>query len=348
MKEWQRDILWLLLWISGIAFLIWFIYQIRSVIILFLITGLLAYILNPSITKLAHKLKLKKGLVVGIFYIIIITPIILLLVLVLPILGNQILSLVKNLPKYYDLVMNMIEQLQNTLQTSPMLQDAINSFLSTLRPQVENFLSSIGLRVLNLVISITSSIFTLILAIILNFYFLIDIDNIKRSFINILPLNIRDKTLKVLEEINKSFKAFLKAQGILCLFVGLADGLGVWILGIDYALTLGLIAGFTEVIPYLGPYIGAIPAIIVALTISPWKALEIAIWYIAVQQIENHFIVPNVMGKAMGLHPLTVIFSLLVFGKLLGFWGVLLAVPIAAIIKIVLKVYFIDIWKKED
>lgn len=348
MKDWQRDVLYLLLWIIGVVFLGWFIYQIKSIIVLFFITGILAYILNPSVVKLAHRLKLKRGLAVGVFYIIVITPVILFLVLVVPILGNQLLSLVKNLPKYYDLILGIIKQVEESVQTNPTLQNALSSFLSSIRPQIEGFISSIGLKAFNFILTITSSIATLILAIILNFYFLIDIENIKRNFINILPTSIKDKTLTILEEINIRFKDFLKAQAILCLFVGLADGLGVWVLGIDYPLILGIIAGFTEIIPYIGPYIGAIPAIIIALTISPWKALEIAIWYILVQQIENYLLVPKIMGRAMKLHPLTVIFSLLVFGKLFGIWGVLLAVPIAGIIKIILKVYFSDIWKKED
>lgn len=342
MKEWQKSFLWIL----GILFLLWFLYKIRSILILFSITGILAYIINPSVTRLAHKLKLRKGLAIGIFYIMIITPITTILILILPILGNQIMSLVKDIPKYYEVLMDNLKYLQDTLQTKPEMQRAVDSFLASIRPKIEAYLSNIGIMAFNFIITLTNSLFTLILAIVLNFYFLIDMENIERWFMNIIPENIKDKTLKALNEINVSFKSFLKAQLILCLFVGLADGVGAWILGINYPLILGFIAGFTEIIPYLGPFIGAIPAIIIALTISPWKALEIAIWYLVVQQLEAHFVVPNVMGKTMGLHPLTVIFSLLVFGKLLGFWGVILAVPIAAVIKIILRIYFTDIWKK--
>lgn len=304
--------------------------------------------INPSVTKLAYKLRLKRTLAVGIFYIIVITPVILFFIMVVPILGNQLLSLIKNLPQYYDLILGIIKQIEETFKANSVLQNALSSFLSSIQPQVKSFISSIGVRAFNLILTITNLVATLILAVILNFYFLIDIENIKKNFINILPLSIRDKTLAMLEEINIRFRDFLKAQAILCLFVGIADGLGAWILGIGYALILGIIAGFTEVIPYIGPYIGAIPAIIIALTISPWKALGIAIWYVLVQQIENYFLVPKIMSRAMKLHPLTVIFSILVFGKLLGIWGVLLAVPIAGIIKIILKVYFTDLWKKED
>jgi len=261
-------------------------------------------------------------------------------------LGNQIMSLVKDTPKYYNVLTDGLKHLQDMFQTNPAMQKMVDSFLASIQPRIESYLSDIGIKAFNFIISLTNSIFTLILAIVLNFYFLIDMENIERWFISIIPENIKDKTLNALKEINSSFKSFLKAQLILCLFVGLADGLGAWILGVNYPLILGIIAGFTEIIPYLGPFIGAIPAIIVALTISPWKALEVSIWYLVVQQLEAHFVVPNVMGKTMGLHPLTVIFSLLVFGKLLGFWGVILAVPIAAMIKIILKIYFTDIWKK--
>jgi predicted PurR-regulated permease PerM len=342
MKDWQKNFLWIL----GILLLIWFIYEIRSIVILFFITGALAYVVNPSVTKLARKLRLKKGLAIGIFYIMIITPVVTLLILILPVLGNQIMSLVKDIPKYYNVLTDGLKHLQDMVQTNPAMQKMVDSFLASIQPRIEAYLSDIGIKAFNFIISLTNSIFTLILAIVLNFYFLIDMENIERWFISIIPENIKDKTLNALKEINSSFKSFLKAQLILCLFVGLADGLGAWILGVNYPLILGIIAGFTEIIPYLGPFIGAIPAIIVALTISPWKALEVSIWYLVVQQLEAHFVVPNVMGKTMGLHPLTVIFSLLVFGKLLGFWGVILAVPIAAMIKIILKIYFTDIWKK--
>ncbi|MGC9065000.1 MAG: AI-2E family transporter, partial [bacterium] len=127
---------------------------------------------------------------------------------------------------------------------------------------------------------------------------------------------------------------------------GIADGIGAYIFGIDYAFTLGVIAAFTELIPYLGPFLGGIPAVIIALIISPWKALEIAVWYTIVQELEAHIVVPKVMEKEMGLHPLIVLFSILAFGKLFGFWGVLFAVPLAAIIKIIIKVYFPHIWEK--
>jgi len=342
MKAWHRELLWAL----GVSFLIWIIYRIRSVLFLFLITGILAYIFDPFVSKLASKLRLKKGLAIGILYILIIIPIIIFFAIGLPILASQLTSLAKNIPEYYKFISDMIEKWQTSIQTNPILQNAVKTFLSSLQPRIEGLISSIANWTFNFIITLTSSIFILILAIALNFYFLIDLDNIKRWFANILPANIRNQTLNALEEINISFRSFLKAQAILCLYVGISDGIGAYILGIDYAFTLGVIAAFTELIPYLGPLLGGIPAVIIALISSPWKALEIIIWYVVVQQLEANVVVPKVMEKEMGLHPLIVIFSMLAFGKLFGFWGVLLAVPLAAIIKIVIKIYFPHIWER--
>lgn len=342
MKEWHREFLWTL----GIIFLIWIIYRIRSILFLFLITGVLAYIFDPFVSKLASKLKLRKGLAIGILYILIITPVVVFLVIGLPILANQLMSLVKNIPEYYKFISDIIGNWQTSLQTNPELQNAVKTFFSSLKPRIETIISEIANHTFNFIITLTTSIFTIILAIALNFYFLIDLDNIKRWFTNLLPHHIRNQTLNVLEEINISFRSFLKAQAILCLYVGITDGIGAYIFGIDYAFTLGVIAAFTELIPYLGPFLGGIPAVVIALIISPWKALEIAIWYTVVQEIEAHIVVPKVMEKEMGLHPLIVLFSILAFGKLFGFWGVLFAVPLAAIIKIIIKVYFPHIWER--
>jgi predicted PurR-regulated permease PerM len=342
MKDWHREFIWIL----AISFLIWIIYKIRSILFLFLITGVLAYIFDPFVSKLASKLRLKKGLAIGILYILIITPIVVFLAIGLPILASQLMSLAKNIPGYYNFISDMIDKWQASVQTNPVLQNAVKTFLSSLQPRIEGLVSDIVNRIFNFIITLTASIFTFILAIALNFYFLIDLDNIKRWFANILPANIRNKTLNALEEVNISFRSFLKAQAILCLYVGISDGIGAYIFGIDYAFTLGVIAAFTELIPYLGPFLGGIPAIIIAVIISPWKALEIAIWYTVVQELEAHIVVPKVMEKEMGLHPLIVIFSILAFGKLFGLWGVLFAVPLAAIIKIVIKIYFPHIWER--
>jgi predicted PurR-regulated permease PerM len=108
-------------------------------------------------------------------------------------------------------------------------------------------------------------------------------------------------------------------------------------MGIEYAVPLALIAAFTELLPYVGPWIGAIPAVIVALAMSPIMALWVALLYLGIQQFENHVLVPQVMKRTIGLSPVIIIFSLLVGAKLLGILGVLIAVPVAAMIALVVE-----------
>jgi len=114
-------------------------------------------------------------------------------------------------------------------------------------------------------------------------------------------------------------------------------GLGVEFVGMDYALLIGIIGGVADLIPYFGPIIGAVPALLLALTKSPWMAFKVAIVILVVQQIEGNLISPKLMGDSVKLHPLWVVFALLAGGEVAGFWGMLLAVPLAAVIKVVIR-----------
>jgi predicted PurR-regulated permease PerM len=139
--------------------------------------------------------------------------------------------------------------------------------------------------------------------------------------------------------IQKDIGAWGRGLLVLCLVVGLMDYIGLKILGVNFALALAVLAGVLEVVPWLGPWLAGIPAVVVALTQSPIKALMVAILYIAVQQIENNLIVPQVMRRAIGLNPLLVILILLIGAKLAGPAGIILAVPIVTIIVILIKEY---------
>jgi predicted PurR-regulated permease PerM len=127
--------------------------------------------------------------------------------------------------------------------------------------------------------------------------------------------------------------------------IGLATYIGLMLLGIDYALSLALIAGLLEIVPVLGPLIAAVPALIVASAISPWATVTVVILYALIQQAENNLIVPKVMGRAVGFSPLVILIILLVGGKLLGVLGALLAIPITLMGFIIAKAILTVDWK---
>ena len=147
----------------------------------------------------------------------------------------------------------------------------------------------------------------------------------------------QDKIFEVMNKIGFKMGGWLRSQFILMIIVGVADGIILMILGVPYALTLAVWGGLTEVIPYIGPWLGLIPAFIVAFTISPLKGLLIFIAYIIIQQLESQFLVPKIMGKAVGLSPVIIILAILIGAKLMGILGVLIAVPAAAAISVIIQ-----------
>src|SRR5699024_2965290 len=137
--------------------------------------------------------------------------------------------------------------------------------------------------------------------------------------------------------------SYISGQGLVCLFVGTFTYLGYLLVGQDYAMLFALIAGVTNIIPYIGPFIGAAPAVIVALTVSPGQAILTTLVVLTVQQIDGNFLSPNIIGKTLSIHPLTIIVILLVAGNIAGMLGMILGVPSYAVVKTIV-IYLHDMW----
>lgn len=182
---------------------------------------------------------------------------------------------------------------------------------------------------------------TFITVLLLGFYMLVEGPVIKRGFLSFFPRSERKQVAGVLEEIGAKFSAWLRGQLLLGLIIGVAAGVGMAIIGMPYAVLLGIVAGVTELIPVIGPVLGAIPAVFIALALSlagvqPWWKLIFTIaWYTLIQQTEGNILVPRVMRHAVGLSPLLTIMALVIGAKLLGLVGALLAVPVAAALQVV-------------
>src|SRR5262245_56964801 len=165
---------------------------------------------------------------------------------------------------------------------------------------------------------------------ILTFYLLVDSASLFVAFARLFPRDARPRVLDVSNKISTKVSAWLRGQLILASIIGSSAALGLWLFGVPYFYVLALIAAIGETIPVVGPVLSAIPAILVALAVSPQKALFVALFWILQQQIENHLLVPKIMQKQVGVSPVVVIVALLIGGTLLGPIGALLAVPTAA------------------
>ena len=173
------------------------------------------------------------------------------------------------------------------------------------------------------------------------FYILNDEAKVREGALALIPDRIEPDLLNILRITDDIFSAYVRGQLILCLFIGGLATIGLLIVGVDFALLLGLIAGAFEIFPFVGPILGAIPALIVATLQSPMTALWTLVVFIIIQQIENLFLAPKIAGESVKLHPALVMVVLVVGNEALGLWGMLLAVPLAAVIRDVFKYLYL-------
>jgi predicted PurR-regulated permease PerM len=185
--------------------------------------------------------------------------------------------------------------------------------------------------------SLLSQLFSILLAPVLAFYLLRDICRFKEDFFSLIPHRWQNDIVILTGEINKVLDSYIRGYLLVCLIVGVLTGTAMFLLGVEFALILGLFAGLTELIPYLGPFIGALPAVLLALLKSKWLAVKVILAFLFIQQLEGNVISPKILGDRVGLHPLAVILTLVVAGKLFGLPGMLLAVPSAAVIRIIIS-----------
>lgn len=177
------------------------------------------------------------------------------------------------------------------------------------------------------------------------FFLLKDGEQFKNYVLKLTPPKFRKDLHDILDKMNVQVGSYIQGQMFVAFCIGVLLFIGYMIIGLEYALILACIAAVTSVVPYLGPMIAISPAIVIALVDSPVMLLKLAIVWMAVQFLEGHFISPNIMGKTMQIHPLTIIFVLLCAGNLLGLIGVILGIPLYAILK-VLTQYIFDKFKK--
>jgi predicted PurR-regulated permease PerM len=180
-------------------------------------------------------------------------------------------------------------------------------------------------------------VFGMLTILILAFYFLVDSDSLVRSFVRLFPWRERARVEDACRRVSVKVSAWLGGQLLLAGIIGSSAAVGLWLIGVPYFYVLALIAAIGEMIPVVGPVLAAIPAIAVALSVSPTTALVVAVFFLIQQQLENHVLVPKVMERQVGVSAVTVIVALLLGGSLLGIVGALLAVPTAAILLVLFE-----------
>lgn len=311
-----------------------------------LIAGFLYYLLNP-IVKLLMKAKIKRIWAVAIVLLLLVAAIIWILLSVIPSLVQQISSLASNMPDFIKQVESWLKEVAEL----PLFKEVdINKYFEQLDISygtiIQQFLSGVSNSLGSIVGTIASATVVIITAPFILFYMLKDGEKLVPNIQKFFPEKRRNQIVELLGQLNKTLANYISGQAIECLFVGTFTFLGYMVIGVDYAFLFGVIAGLTNLIPYLGPYLGLAPAFLVTVFNDPVKALLCCVVVLIVQQLDGNIIYPNVIGKSLKIHPLTIIIVLLVAGNIAGLLGIFLGVPFYAICKTIIS-YIIKIVKED-
>jgi predicted PurR-regulated permease PerM len=320
----------------GIIIALVLLWYLKSILMLLFVVLIIVASLAP-VVDWGEKYKIPRILSTIVIYLLFLGLITLLAYLIIPPLVNQIVDFANQVPKYISHSNLTFESLKEF--------SSRNNLTNTLKQNIDNISRNIISFSGGLVAFLSTAfggVAKFIIALALIFYLLLTKNQINQGILSYIPKDKRNLTHKVWGEILRKLGSWARGQTLLCFIIGILSGMALWIIGVPYALVLGVFAGLTELIPNIGPIIGAIPAIIIAYTLSPVKALIVAIVYLAVQQLENHVLVPNIMRKAVGINPAIIIIAVLVGAELAGTIGIILAVPTAAVLSIVLRV-----WKEQ-
>jgi len=282
-----------------------------------------------------QKNKIPRGLGILIIYLIAVLIFAGTIYLIIPPIAVEVKNLSKDFPLYWEKIVGNIENFR-TYSDSHGWTENIQGSLNELQSNVGALAGAAG-GIFNTAFAFLGGIISILIVAVLTFYLTVEEHAMKRVLRSLVPVKHQPYVTHLVNRIQEKIGMWLRGQLILSLIIFLLSWLGLSLLGIKYALVLALFAGVTELIPYLGPFIGAIPAVFIALTQSPALAVGVVVVYVIIQQLENHIIVPKVMQKAVGLNPIITIISMMIGFKLAGVLGIIIAIPVATAISIALS-----------
>jgi len=309
---------------------LWFLYQIRYLLLILFVGIILMSALNPVVEKL-ERFKIPRMLAIILVYLSIFICLGLILGGVIPSLVSQTRVIISRFPSYY-------KSLENLGINSEIIDSQVNYLL--------NRLSSISLDLIRITVSLLGNFLVIFTLLFVSFYLLLERRNLDDYLKKLFGQDAK-KIRKVINRAEERLGEWVRAQTILMLIVGIMCYFGLVLLGIEFALPLALLAGVLEIIPNIGPTLSAIPAILAGLAVSPLMGLAVAALYFLVQQLENNIIVPQVMKRGAGVNPLLTVLGLIAGFKLGGTLGAVLAVPFIILMETILKEVFLsDDFKK--
>ena len=323
---------------------------VRTTLAALAISVILAYIINPLVNYLETK-RLSRRLGVLIVYVVFILILVLLFVVVLPKTIEELRNLFIALPQWLNEWNARILDVSDQIEKMTNLD--MSRIMSSGQKQVEAYVNSLENSFLDQIRSMASGMYaalgrmvTFVLVLILTYYFTVDKNRIKVKMYKAIPLNYRSDILNLAGEINSAMMEFLKGKLLLAFIVGLMTMLMLFILGVNFAVAIGLITMIADIIPYIGPFLAFVPAFFFSFMDSWTKAIWVAVLFFFLQWAENNLFAPKILGKRTGLHPAMVLLCIFIGGGTFGVIGMILSVPIFSIL-VILK-NFVMMKLRED
>jgi predicted PurR-regulated permease PerM len=298
----------------GIIAAFWLIWDLQQLIFLLFFAFIITSAVMPFI-KMLHATGVPRTIAVLFTYALVILWCVLFSTVVIPPLVTQSVRLFNSLPDYFAIV-------------SPYIKVDLNTVVGQIAPLGQNVVKILG--------GIFSNIFAIFTVFVFSFYFTLEHHKLPQMLESLVGIQRRKQVIAIIKVIEERMGAWVRGQLILMFIIGLASFLGLTVMGINYALPLAIFAGILEAVPVIGPNVSAIPAVLVALSVSPGLAVAVIVLYFIIQQSENNLIVPFVMRSTVGIPPLVSLLTLFIGARLAGVMGAILAIPVFLVVQTII------------
>ncbi|HFI0256936.1 TPA: AI-2E family transporter [Streptococcus suis] len=307
-----------------------------------ILTGLLYYLLNPIVDWL-EKCRISRTLAISFLFIVIAFLLVWGIAVAIPNIQQQVESFSKNVPTYIQEIESRVTTLLENEQFEQ-FRPTILEQLNKINDQIVTYAQKFSSNAVNWAGELISTASQIIVAILIMpfilFYLLRDGHQLRGHVTRYLPTDWRESVGQVLTDVNSQLSNYVRGQVTVAIIVALMFSIMFSIIGLSYPVALGILAGFLNLIPYLGSFLAMIPAVILGLIAGPFMLIKVLIVFMVEQTIEGRFVTPLIIGSSLSIHPITILFVLLTAGQMYGVLGVLLGIPIYASIKVVVKAIF--------
>lgn len=336
-KSWTTNqIVLATLFVVCVFLFFWLLYHFRQVFFLFFIAIVIGTTMRPAV-EWFYRRGISRPAGIIIIYITIAVLIAGFIILFVPLLVDQATLFSQHLPQIEADFRNALVNSNNLLLHNIGLRvPADFNFFGSQNPTPEEVLDQVN-TTFRYAALILQGILSVLAVFLVAYYWTQESNFVIRNLLRLVPRSRRSSVREFVLKVEEKIGGYLRGEALLCLAVGSAAFVAYALIGLPYTLLLGIFAGFLELVPIFGPALGAVPAFLVAMAIDPNRAIWVVIATILIQALENVLLVPRIMRNSMGVHPIIILLSLITFNAIFGFFGALLALPLAAILQLLLE-----------